>query len=332
MKQGESQTTKQQDEPVQGGQEAPPAAEGAGSPAAGQASPERVDWTAILQEHALVPDSEQASPVVMPEVADDLRIPRRRGLYVVVALVALFSVAASVAVVVALVRGGEEAESKPAAQVTPPPVAPPPRQAAPPPQATTPPPAPPAEPTKTPEPAQPAAADDEPEAEKPRARAEKKRSPSAESSKSEEKTASRSERARPRDGSRSAKDDEASAEPGLDEKPDVKADEKADEKADKADEKPGKTEPDKPAGPSKDDVARAVDKLVPRVATCAKQHGVSGMVAVRMQVEPSGSVAWSAVREGGSDFQGCVSRVLRDLRLPAGPGGTVVHTITLPAP
>jgi len=318
MKQGEPQTTKEQDEPVQGGQEGPPGAEeGAGAPASGgQAGPERVDWTAILQEHSLVPDSEAASPVVMPEV-DDLRIPRRRGLYVVVALVALFSVAASVAVVVALVRGGET-EPKPAAQATPQPQAtPPPREATPPPQATTPPPpAAPEEPAKTPEPAQPAAADDEPAAEKPPARAAKKRPPKPESPESGEKSASRSGRARTRAGSKSEPpaDDKSGAKPAA------------------PDEKPSAADPDK-AGPSKEDVARAVDKLVPRVATCAKEHGVSGMVAVRMQVAPSGSVAWSAVREGGSEFQACVSRVLREVRVPASKGGgTVVHTITLPGP
>jgi outer membrane biosynthesis protein TonB len=321
MKQGEPQTTKEQDEPVQGGQEGPPGAEeGAGAPAAGgQAGPERVDWTAILQEHSLVPDSEAASPVVMPEV-DDLRIPRRRGLYVVVALVALFSVAASVAVVVALVRGGDEAEPKPAAQATQQPQAtPPPREVTPPPQATTPPPPAAPEEPKTSEPVQPAAADDEPAPEKPPARAEKKRPSkpeSAESPKSEEKTASRSGRARTRAGSKS----------------DPPADEESGAKPAALDEKPSAADPDK-AGPSKEDVARAVDKLVPRVATCAKEHGVSGMVAVRMQLAPSGSVAWSAVREGGSEFQACVSRVLREVRVPASKsGGTVVHTITLPGP
>ncbi len=85
--------------------------------------------------------------------------------------------------------------------------------------------------------------------------------------------------------------------------------------------------------PSAKDVASAIDKVKGPIETCAKENGVSGMVAVRMQIEPSGSIAWSAIREGGDTFQSCVGRVLRDVRLPASQrGGTLVHNITLAAP
>jgi outer membrane biosynthesis protein TonB len=87
------------------------------------------------------------------------------------------------------------------------------------------------------------------------------------------------------------------------------------------------------SAPSVKDLAKAVDALKSRIHTCAKENGVSGSAAIRVQVEPDGKIAWAAVREGGGAFQSCVSRVVREIRLPPSErGGTLVHSVSLPDP
>ncbi len=332
MEQGEQGSTKNREAENEAGLDGrarDPEGERAADPppaaAAEKAAPERVDWTAILEERALVPDSEEASPVAVAEVP--LELPRRRGLlHLVVAVVALFSVVASAAVVIALVRGSKSDEPVPAersaqpstseaaaaAAAEAPPVTTPP---VPVPPTTSPP-----ESSKPPErPAAAAGSDDEPK----------------------EDPAETREGKKPRSGSksepRSKKPREEKAEPREEKKP---RDEKSRDEKKPRDEKDGPGEESKPAAdpnspvePSAKDVASAVEKVKSRIETCAKENGVSGMVAVRMQIEPSGSIGWSAIREGGDTFQSCVGRVLRDVRVPASQrGGILVHNITLPAP
>jgi hypothetical protein len=133
--------------------------------------------------------------------------------------------------------------------------------------------------------------------------------------------------------SKKARDDKKPRDEDEEKKP--RDDKKRDEK--KSGKEPGDEkaapDPNSPVEPTAKDLAGAIDKVKDRIDTCAKENGVSGMVAMRMQIEPAGSIAWSAIREGGAAFQSCVGRVLRDVRVPASQrGGTLVHTITLADP
>jgi hypothetical protein len=328
MEQGEPRSPKKPpDEPVEGAAGAPPAAE-------------RVDWTAILEQRELVPDSEDANPVAEPKTRTP-RPSRRRLLHVVVAVVALFSVVASAAVVLALWRGSRDDQpARVASGARYPARAPRPMPNTTAPQVTPLPPAAPAQPAPETPPvvAPPSAGKDE-------GQAGGDPQGAAAQARSREQSAAHSG-SRPRSGSGSKP---PSDRPEKAEKPDKP--EKADKhkKADKPD-KPDKaasgdsdsvesapgddkapSDSNLAAEPTAKDLASAVDKVKPAIATCAKENGVTGMVAVRMQIEPTGAVAWSAIREGGSEFQSCVGRVLHDIHLPKTQhGATLIHSITLP--
>jgi hypothetical protein len=69
------------------------------------------------------------------------------------------------------------------------------------------------------------------------------------------------------------------------------------------------------------------------IRACGKQNGVSGLGLVRMVVEPDGRIARSSIHEGGEEFQRCVARAIRRIRMPATRrGGILVHEVTLPDP
>ncbi|HKE18344.1 MAG TPA: hypothetical protein VKB80_25875 [Kofleriaceae bacterium] len=329
MEQGEPRSPKKPpDEPVEGAAGAPPA-------------PERVDWTAILEQRALVPDSEDASPVAEPKTRA-LRPSSRRLLHLVVAVVALFSVVASAAVVMALWRGSRDdhAASVASAGASAPARAPRPMPITAAPQVTPLPPAAPAQPApETPPVVAPPTAKAEPEpADDPQGAAAQARS---------REHAAAPTGSRPRSGSASKPDRPDKAEkPEKPEKPEKAERPEKPDKPDKPDKgskggskesAPGDDESPSdsslPAEPTAKDLASAVDKVKPAIATCAKENGVTGMVAVRMQIEPTGAVAWSAIREGGSEFQTCVGRVLAGIHLPKSQkGATLIHSITLPEP
>jgi hypothetical protein len=83
--------------------------------------------------------------------------------------------------------------------------------------------------------------------------------------------------------------------------------------------------------PTAKDVSTAVEKIKAPIEACGKQHGVNGIGKIKLQVEPSGTVAWAAIREGGEAFQSCVARLFKDVRLPkTQKGGTFVHQVTIP--
>lgn len=70
---------------------------------------ERVDWAALMDAHGIAPDADTRGPAVEPDLRAAAEAPSRRSrtVAVIIAVTALFSIAASVAVLVALLRGGE---------------------------------------------------------------------------------------------------------------------------------------------------------------------------------------------------------------------------------
>src|SRR5687768_14642100 len=85
---------------------------------------ERVDWSALMDAHGIEPDAERTHPAVTPPARgpEASRSPGRL-LNAVVALVAVFSIAASAAVLIALLRGqgvGERVNREPVLAPPPP--------------------------------------------------------------------------------------------------------------------------------------------------------------------------------------------------------------------
>ncbi|HYU15986.1 MAG TPA: hypothetical protein VEL05_07945 [Candidatus Acidoferrum sp.] len=76
-----------------------------------RALPERVDWSAIMEQRSLVPDSEEASPVVVPPAT---RPRSGRSVRLVAAAAALFSVVTGAAVVFELWQANREDTATPA--------------------------------------------------------------------------------------------------------------------------------------------------------------------------------------------------------------------------
>jgi outer membrane biosynthesis protein TonB len=291
---------------------------------------QRVDWTAILEERALVPDSEEASPVAVPkdtEIGDDDLVPaRRRGLlYIVVAVTAAFSVAASVAVVITLLRSGDSDEPAKAGAVEPPPgeksVAPadapaPPAPVATPPAASAPAASPPAAPTPPTEPPPAAPAAEPGDKDDPDRDADRSKRASKRDRDSDKRSAAKSDKDEKRDAAKSDRDETEGAAGAA-----------------PADAEPAGQAGDRSEKPSAKDLAKAIESVKPAIEACAKQNGVSGTAAIKLEVQPDGKIAWAAVREGGEAFQSCVGRALRSIRLPASEkGGTLVHSVKLPDP
>ncbi len=84
---------------------------------------ERVDWSALMDAHGIDADADTRGPAVEPDqrkVAEAASAPPRRSRAVnaIIAVTALFSIAASVAVLLVLLRGkgGEDARAEPPAQ------------------------------------------------------------------------------------------------------------------------------------------------------------------------------------------------------------------------
>jgi hypothetical protein len=293
---------------------------------------ERVDWSALMDAHGIEPDAETASPAVEPasreEVAEKRRAKRSRLMHVVVAVTALFSIAASAAVLIAITRGGGEggSGSAPTAKTETPmaPVGPrpaafeqtsdgvtvvPPEAANPPPAAETPPPA-----AETPPPAAkkprgaaesppPAVAETPPPAAKGPPSGAKKPPPGAESP--------------PRAGGTPPKSADTP--------------QPAAEKPPSASETAAAPDPNLPDEPDKAAVDTAMAALEKDIAACATPAGISGDVSIKMRIEPDGKVAWASAKVQSSPFQACLDRLFKKARMPkSGKGATIRQTVALP--
>jgi hypothetical protein len=84
---------------------------------------ERVDWSALMDAHGIDPDADTRGPAVEPDrtkVAEAERRGRSRMVTWIIAVTALFSIAASVAVLVVLLRGKGDDEARAASAPEPP--------------------------------------------------------------------------------------------------------------------------------------------------------------------------------------------------------------------
>ena len=274
---------------------------------------ERVNWSALMDAHGIDPDADTASPAVEPDRAGQPSGRRSRLVHGVIAVTALFSIAASAAVLIALLRGrGErdEASSATAALRT----APGNRPAAfqqtsdgvtvVPPEAS----APAAEP---PQEAPPAAATPEPPAEKPAPPPpEREPEPKAKGGATGAKRSSGEKAAAP------PADKAAPAPP-----------------AEKAAQPPpaGPADSNLPDEPTKDAVASAMGTLEKDIFACAAPAKVSGEVGIKMRIEPDGRVAWASAKVQNSPFQACLDRLFKKARMPRSvKGATVRQTVQLP--
>jgi len=82
---------------------------------------ERVDWSALMDAHGMEPDADTRGPAVEPDqrkVAEAQARGRSRMVNGLIAVTALFSIAASVAVLVVLLRGGKEDAATPAKEAS----------------------------------------------------------------------------------------------------------------------------------------------------------------------------------------------------------------------
>lgn len=286
---------------------------------------ERVDWSALMDAHGIEPDAETGSPAVEPasreEVADKRRAARSRVVHVVVAVTALFSIAASAAVLIAITRSGDEGGggSAPAAKADPPmaPVGPrpaafeqttdgvtvvPPEAESPPPAAETPPPA-----AKKP----PAAAETPPSA------VAETPPPAAKEPRSAAKKPPRGAETPPRTG----------------ETPPKSADtpQPAAENPSSAAETAGSPDSNLPDEPDKAGVDTAMAALEKDIAACAAPAGISGDVGIKMRIEPDGKVAWASAKVQSSPFQACLDRLFKKARMPkSAKGATIRQTVALP--
>ena len=317
------------------------------SPAPAVAAPERVDWTAILEERALVPDSEAASPIAEAVVLPGEHGRRRGLLYLIVALTALFSLVASAAVVVALMRDDKaapaSAEREEEAVARPPPQEPPP--------------APPSEPVagavaaggvSDPEDGAAAAAsgaEEEADAEEKSRAADQKRERERQTRTDRAEKSGKPETDRSRKGDKEPASEGGKRGKGEDGK--AEGGKRGDEKGEDGKAEDGKgadgkgddgaravaSDGSRPDKPSVKDLAAAMKPLEAQIHACAKENGVTGTAAIKLEVGADGKVAWAAVREGGGAFQGCVNKVVRAIRLPASEnGGTLIHSVSLPDP
>jgi len=292
---------------------------------------ERVNWSALMDAHGIDPDADTASPAVEPDRAGQPSGRRSRLVHGVIAVTALFSIAASAAVLIALLRGrGErdEASSATAALRT----APGNRPAAfqqtsdgvtvVPPEAS----APAAEP---PQEAPPAAATPEPPAEKPAPPPpEREPEPKAKGGATGAKRSSGEKAAAPpADKAAPAPPAEKAAQPSP-------ADKAAQPPpAEKAAQPPpaGPADSNLPDEPTKDAVASAMGTLEKDIFACAAPAKVSGEVGIKMRIEPDGRVAWASAKVQNSPFQACLDRLFKKARMPRSvKGATVRQTVQLP--
>ena len=309
--------------------------DGGGAPADRGAS--RIDWSGVMRAHDIDPDADDRSPVVTPppeEVVEAAEPPpdspadpgtgapaprAGRWIQLLVALAALFSVAASAAVLLALWRergGGEPALAEPRQHLP---------AYSPAPVFEQPPPAPPPLPVLAPQPDEDEASlVDESGEVPPEAAAAPARAPTASRPTPDRPPAApRTAAARPAPVSSPAPapptsaDRAGAATPADDDTPDLE------------------TRPpppvDLPEVPSASAVAAGVKPLEPAIARCGADHGASGAVDIKMHVTPDGKVSWASAKLSNSPFQKCLDRVFKKATMaPSVKGATVRHTVTLP--
>lgn len=315
---------------------------------------ERVDWSALMDAHGIEPDANTASPAVEPSrrveadegepkeagEAEQREARRRRLVHVIVAVCALFSIAASAAVLIAILRGGgdrderaesEAADDRPLAPVEPRPAAfeqtsdgvtvVPPASETPQPAAETPP-----HVAETPRPAAetppPVAKAPPSDARKPPLVAEapptgaRKPPPAADAPPSDarkpppsvKKPPSAAETPPP--AAKGPPAGEAEPEPGGAAQP---------------------ADPNLPEQPDMEGVAAAMAKLESDINACAAPAKVSGEVGIKMRIEPDGSVPWASAKLQNSQFQACLDRLFKKARMPKSQkGATVRQTLDLP--
>ena len=269
---------------------------------------ERVNWSALMDAHGIDPDADTRTAAVEPDhrkVAEaEAKAPRRsRTVNAIIAVTALFSIAASVAVLVVLLRGRGNEEAR----------------AAPPPEPVGP---------------RPAAFEQTSDGvivvppvpeESPPPRSDKTSAPAAEMSarKPADISGANKQAADKKAGDKKPTDKGADIKPadisGADKKPaDI---EPASEGAD----------PNLPDEPDQGAVATALDGLKKDIAACATPAGISGPVGLKMRIEPDGKVAWASAKVQSSPFQACLDRLFKKARMPrSAKGATVRQTIELP--
>ena len=301
---------------------------------------QRVDWSALMDAHGMEPDADTRPPAIEPDrrrVVDPEagRAARRsRLVHAVVALTALFSIAASVAVLMAIsgddepsaVAGSDPAVSlaaRPAAfqQTTAGVAVVPPPETHREPEVVEPPPVAEASPLDTVIPARegeehprpPVVTPSPPEWDEERPHPPVvTSSPPAPEKKRPDKRATRAETA----GKQAAGKDDAAG-TSAKEAPQPTAAETPD--------------PNLPDEPDKDGVASAMAALEKDIAACAAPAKLSGEVGIKMRIQPDGSVAWAAAKVQNSPFQACLDRLFKKARMPKSQkGATVRQTVELP--
>lgn len=266
---------------------------------------ERVDWSALMDAHGIDPDADTASPAAEPvrRIEPEAGGRRSRLFHVVIAVTAVFSIAASVAVLLVLTRGEEEEEgggtsavvaeavasNRPAAfQQTSDGVAVVPPETAPEPPAA-------AEPAESKAAARPESRPETNAAAKP-----VKQPETRPESKPETRAASKPET------NAESKVEPAAAEP--------------------------ETAPENlPDAPDPGGIDAAMGKLQKEIEACAAKSSVTGEVGIKMRIEPDGSVAWASAKLQNSPFQSCLDRLFKKARMPkSAKGATVRQSVQLP--
>ena len=333
--------------------------DGGGAPADQGAS--RIDWSGVMRAHDIDPDADDRSPVVTPAAdgaPEDAAVEAEPGpesgsptdpatgapaaaprggrwIQLLVALAALFSVAASAAVLLALwrERGGDEPALAAPREHLP--------AYSPAPVFDEPPPAPPPLPLRAPEPDETAAAApvvDETGDVPPEAATAAAGGPTANRTPPAAASAPAAGANRPAPATRPPAPRTAAARPApvSSPAPAPAAGERPSGKRPADDGAPDlETRPpppvDLPEVPSSADVAAGVKPLEPAIARCGAEHGASGAVDIKMHVTPDGKVSWASAKLSNSPFQKCLDRVFKKASMaPSVKGATVRHTVTLP--
>jgi hypothetical protein len=322
---------------------------------------ERVDWSALMDAHGIEPDANTASPAVEPSrrveadegeqneagTAEQREAGRRRLVHVIVAVCALFSIAASAAVLIAILRGGgdrderaerESADDRPLAPVGPRPAAfeqtsdgvtvVPPASGSPQPGAETPRPAAETSP-RIAETSPPAAETPPPAAEAPPAGA-KKPPPAAEAPPTGAKKPQPAGEAPPH-GAKKPPPGAKKPPPGAETPPAAAKGPPGGEAEPEPAGAAQPADPNLPEQPDMEGVAAAMAKLESDINACAAPAKVSGEVGIKMRIEPDGSVPWASAKVQNSQFQACLDRLFKKARMPRSQkGATVRQTLDLP--
>ena len=82
-----------------------------------------------------------------------------------------------------------------------------------------------------------------------------------------------------------------------------------------------------PLEPSDAQIQEAFDApaLSKELSDCASHNGVTGTVQMRMKINPDGSVAWAAARLDNRAFQACLDHLFHKTRMPASYNGRALR-------